>query len=106
FGPLAGVTFSKGAPGGPAVGEMYHEKSQFELRVQMAMPDIRKQVQRGDVAGAQQAMTALGMNGAYQRWVIRTAQNPATRLSDRALRDFYFRSTPEQRARMERVQPR
>jgi hypothetical protein len=25
LGPLAGVTFSKGAPGGPEVGEMYHE---------------------------------------------------------------------------------
>ena len=103
-GPLAGVTFRKGAPGGPAVGEMYHNKSAFEFRVQQAMPDIRKQIQRGDVAGAQQAMTGLGMDAAYSRWVIKTTQNPATRLGAKALGDFYRTATPEQRDRMTRIQ--
>lgn len=104
FGPFAGVTFSKGAPGGPAVGEMYHNKSAFEFRVQQAMPDIRRQIQRGDVPGAQQAMQGLGMDGSYQRWVIKTTQNPATRLSAKGLGDFYRTATPEQRDRMMRFQ--
>jgi hypothetical protein len=103
-GPLAGVTFRKGAPGGEAVGEMYHEKSAFEFRVQQAMPDIRRQILRGDVSGAQQAMTNIGMDASYQRWTIKTTQNPATRLGAKALGDFYHRATPEQRDRMTRIQ--
>lgn len=104
FGPLAGVTFSKGAPGGPAVGEMYHNKGAFEFRVQQAMPDIRKQIQRGDIPGAQKTMTDLGMDASYSRWVIKTTLNPATRLGAKALGDFYRTATPEQRDRMTRIQ--
>jgi len=101
IGPFGGVTFSKGAPGGPAVGEMYANKSRFEFQVQQAMPDIRKQIQRGDIPGAQQAMTSLGMDAGYQKWVIKTTLNPATRIGAKALRDFYRTATPEQRARFE-----
>jgi len=101
LGPFGGVTFSKGAPGGPAVGEMYANKSRFEFQVQQAMPDIRRQIQRGDIPGAQQAMTGLGMDAGYQKWVIKTTLNPATRIGAKALRDFYRTATPEQRARFE-----
>jgi ppGpp synthetase/RelA/SpoT-type nucleotidyltranferase len=103
-GPLAGVTFRKGAPGGEAVGEMYHNKSAFEFRVQQAMPDIRKQILRGDQAGAQQKMTDLGLDASYSRWVLKTTLNPATRLGAKAMRDFYRTATPEQRDRMTRIQ--
>lgn len=103
FGPVAGVTFSKGAPGGPAVGELYAARQQHDLAVQMAMPDIRRQIQRGDIAGATQRMTELGIPGGLQRFYLRTTQNPATRLSPRTLRDFYLYASPEQRARMERI---
>lgn len=103
FGPIAGVTFSKGAPGGPAIGEMYHEKGQFEFRVQKAMPDIRRQIQRGDILGARRAMSTIGMDPSYQNWVVRTTLNPRLRLSARSTRDFYFRATPEQKARMDRA---
>jgi ADP-ribosyltransferase-like protein len=103
-GPMAGVTFSRGAPGGPAVGEMYHAKSQFEFQVNQAMPDIRRQILRGDQPGAEQAMKDLGMDAAYSRWVVKTTLNPATRLSPKGLRDFYRTATPEQRDRMVRAQ--
>jgi hypothetical protein len=103
-GPLAGVTFRKGAPGGEAVGEMYHNKSAFEFRVQQAMPDIRKQILRGDQAGAEAKMTDIGMDASYSRWVLKTTLNPATRLGSKALRDFYRTATPEQRDRMTRIQ--
>jgi hypothetical protein len=104
LGPFAGVTFAKGAPGGMAVGEMYANKSQFEFRVNQAMPDIRRQILRGDIPGAQKAMTGIGMDASYQGWVVKTTLNPATRLGPKALRDFYRTATPEQRARMERAQ--
>jgi hypothetical protein len=104
FGPFAGVTFSKGAPGGPAVGEMYAARSQHDFAVNQALPDIRRQIQRGDIAGAEQRMTDLKIPAGLQRFYVRTTLNPATRLSGRALRDFYNQATPEQRARMERAQ--
>lgn len=104
FGPFLGVTFSKGAPGGPAVGEMYAARAQHDFAVQNALPDIRRQIQRGDVPGAQQRMDDLGIPSGLQRFYIRTTLNPATRLSSRALRDFYQYATPEQRDRMERAQ--
>jgi len=101
FGPIGGVTFSKGAPGGAAVGEMYHAKTQHEFAVQAQLPDIRRQIQRGDVAGAQERMTELGIPAGLQRFYVRTTTNPATRLGGRTLKDFYLYSTPEQRERLE-----
>ncbi len=101
FGPVGGVTFSKGAPGGPAVGEMYHDRTQHQYQVDQQMPDIRKQIQRGDLSGATQRMNELGIPLGLQRFYVRTTINPATRLSPRAIRDFYQYATPEQRMRME-----
>ena len=104
FGPFAGVTFSKGAPGGPQVGEMYASRAQHEFRVNQALPDIRKMIQRGDIDGAIGRMTELDVPQGLQRFYIKTTLNPATRMSPRAVRDFYLHATPEQRERFERAQ--
>ena len=101
LGPVAGVTFSKGAPGGPAVGELYHAREVHQYAVDAALPDIRRQIQRGDLAGARESMQELGIPPGLQKFYIRTTLNPATRLSGRTLRDFYNYATPEQRERME-----
>jgi hypothetical protein len=103
FGPFAGVTFSKGAPGGPAVGEMYATRAQHEFKVNQALPDIRRQIRRGDVDGAIGAMTELDIPQGLQRFYIKSTLNPATRLSPRATRDFYLQATPAQRERFERA---
>jgi hypothetical protein len=102
FGPFAGLTFSKGAPGGPAVGEMYSARTQHEFQVNQEMPDIRRQILRGDIPGAAQRMKELGIPIGLQRFYLRTTLNPATRLSARALKDFYGYATPEQRDRFDR----
>jgi hypothetical protein len=104
LGPFGGVTFSKGAPGGPAVGEMYASRAKHEFQVNQALPDIRRQIQRGDVDGAIGRMTELDIPQGLQRFYIRTTLNPATRMSPRATRDFYLHATPEERARFERAQ--
>lgn len=104
FGPFIGVTFSKGAPGGPAVGEMYAARTQHDFAVQNALPDIRRQIQRGDLDGAMDRMTQLGIPAGLQRFYVRTTLNPSTRLSSKAVRDFYLYATPEQRSRFERAQ--
>jgi len=101
LGPIAGVTFSKGAPGGPAVGELYHAREIHQYAVDAALPDIRRQIQNGDLAGARQSMNELGIPAGLQKFYLRTTLNPATRLSGRTLRDFYQYATPEQRARLE-----
>jgi hypothetical protein len=101
FGPIAGVTFSKGAPGGPAVGELYAAREKHDFAVYSAMPDIRKQIQRGDVMGARAAMQSLGIPRGLQDFYVRTTLNPATRLGGRTLKDFYVYATPEQRQRLE-----
>jgi hypothetical protein len=103
LGPFAGVTFSKGAPGGPAVGEMYASKTQHEFAVNQALPDIRRQILRGDIAGAQDRMMDLDIPVGLQRFYIKTTLNPATRMSPRATRDFYLHATPEQRQRFDRA---
>jgi hypothetical protein len=101
LGPVAGVTFSKGAPGGPAVGELYHARQQHDFAVQAEMPDIRRQILRGDLAGAQERMSQLGIPLGLQRFYIRTSMMPQTRIGGRTLRDFYLYATPEQRQRFE-----
>jgi len=103
FGPIAGVTFSKGAPGGPAVGELYQARAQHQYQVDAALPDIRRQIQRGDIQGATARMTSLGIPPGLQNFYIRTTMNPATRLNGRIIRDFYQYATPEQKLRLERA---
>jgi hypothetical protein len=101
FGPVASVTFAKGAPGGEAVGELYHARTEHNYAVDAELPDIRRQIQRGDEQGARDRMIQLGIPRGLQNFYVRTSQNPATRLSPRTLRDFYQYATPEQKARME-----
>jgi hypothetical protein len=101
LGPIGGVTFSKGAAGGPAMGELYHAREQYRYRLDAALPDLRKQILRGDTQGAIERMRDLGVPPGFQSWIVRTARNPATRLSARALRDFYIYASPEDRVRME-----
>ena len=104
FGPFLGTTFSKGAPGGPPMGIIYAVRAQHEFQVNQAMPDIRRQIQRGDMDGAVSAMTDLDIPQGLQRFYIKTTLNPATRMSPRAVKDFYLHATPEQRSRFERSQ--
>jgi len=102
-GPFFGFMFSKGAPGGPAVGELYQAESQHKYAVDAELPEIRRQIQSGDIEGARARMTELDVPAGLQRFYIRTTQYPATRLKGRTLRDFYRYSTPEQRQRLERA---
>jgi hypothetical protein len=102
LGPLAGVTFSSGAPGGPAVGEMYQNQEEQRFRVQQAMPGIRAQIRDGDTAGAVHAMTELNVPPGLIKYYIRTTLHPETRLSGRALRDFMRQANAEEKARMDR----
>ena len=102
-GPIAGFTTSVGAPGGMARGEQLAAKQAFDTRFNLAWPDIRKQVQGGDIDGAREALRNLGVPPRMVIGLIRNATNPAGALHGRTLRDFYQYSTPEQQERLERA---
>jgi hypothetical protein len=102
FGPLAGTTFSRGYKGGMAVGEWAHAQGMHRFAVDAQMPDIRKQILRGDIEGARERMQQLGIPPGLQRFYIRTALDPSTRLNAKVLRDFHLYATPEVQDRMDR----
>lgn len=80
IGPLAGITFSKGAPGGPAVGEMFAAEDAHREKVNRAMPDIRDLIRVGKEDEARQKMDELGMSPKSQQNTIQTTLNPGVRL--------------------------
>lgn len=101
-GPLAGATFSKGAPGGPAVGQLYRARDEFEMRVRESMPAIRRQIADGDVAGARLAMVKLGISKGLQDFYVRTTLHPQARLTPTQMRQFMQYASPDERENMQR----
>lgn len=93
--PLFGVTVSKGAPGGPAAGELFRARDEHDFKVAERMPRIRQMIRRGDIEEARGEMTELGISPGLQSYYIRSTRNPAVRLSGRRLRDFMRYATPE-----------
>jgi hypothetical protein len=102
FLPVAGITVSKGAPGGPAIGDYYAAKDEHDFQVQQAMSGIQRQIKTGDVAGARAKMTELGIAPGLQNYYVRVAQNPGLRMSGRQLRDFERFANDEQRQQFAR----
>jgi len=100
-GPALGFTASVGAPGGPQHGEQLAAKQDYEARFSLAWPNIKKQIQRGDEAGASAAMKDIGVPAMAQRGLMRAAKDPAASLRGRTLLDFYQYATPEQKLRFE-----
>jgi hypothetical protein len=99
--PLTGLTISKGAPGGPAMADLYAAKDEQSFKVAEARPQITALIKSGDVTGARAKMTELGITPPAQSYMIRAVMNPQARMSGRAIRDFLATATPEQRVRFE-----
>lgn len=107
FGPLVGVTASRGAPGGPAMGELYKGREKHQFSVNEALPEIRRLIKsekEGDFDKAIDKMSDLGIPKALQKFYIRTTQDPSTRLTPKAAKDFYRYATPDEIKRFERAQ--
>jgi hypothetical protein len=104
FGPLGGLTFSKGYPGGPAEGFLHREKADYEFRFNQAKPAIRKLILGGDLTGAIDKMKKLGVPRKDQSWFIRNTQHP-DRISGTQLRNFDQRAAPEERERLRQYMP-
>ena len=106
IGPLLGVTFSKGAPGGPQVGVMFHAEERHQNEVANAMPRIRRAIKDGDLHSAIQQMEAAHMTPAEQRLTLRYAMNPQQRLNRARLRKFEQIAPTDMLDRMEELQQR
>ena len=100
-GVMTGFTVSHGAPGGAASGVLMNAREEHQFRVDEALPDIRKQIRRGDVQGARAAMTKLGMSRFDINSIVKATLNPSTRTAPRALKSFNKYATPEQRQQMQ-----
>jgi diguanylate cyclase (GGDEF)-like protein len=102
-GPLFGLTFSKGAPGGPEIGEMFTVERRHRAEVSEAMPDIKKLIKRGDMDDAIARMYEAHMTPEEIKATIRFSNMPRARLTPRALKKFYQTAPPEERERMDRM---
>jgi hypothetical protein len=102
IGPLFGVTFSRGAPGGPEVGEVYRAERRHRQLVAEAMPEVKELLKQGDEEGALRKMEKAGMTPSEMRVTLRLAAEPGSRLNRNALRRFMQQSTDEERERLNR----
>jgi hypothetical protein len=101
-GPLLGFTFSKGAPGGPAVGELFTIDKQHRSEITAAMPDVKQALKAGDSDKAVDLMQQANMTRQEIRMVLKYASNPGARLSGRALKQFNQVAPEYEQERMDR----
>lgn len=95
--PLAGLTISRGAPGGPPMADIYAVREEQQFKLNEARQDINRMIRNGDIAGARTKMTDLGVQPSLQAYMIRVALNPRLRMSPKQIRSFLSAATPEQK---------
>jgi len=116
-GPLAGVTFSKGAPGGPAVGAIYDEQRRQDAEVHAAMPEIQRALKLANMTSkvevqneyfdkAMTRMQELKMSPGQMRSIIEHALNPESRLSKSAMKRFAQTADDEAKAKIGQLMDR
>ena len=93
-----GVTVRRGYPGGPAAGAAHDIRAEHEQAIQTALPNIHRQYDSGDRAGAAQALAKLGMTPRERVYLLRSWATPASR----ARPPRY--ATPEQRSQLRTLQ--
>lgn len=108
LGPLGGVTFSSGFPGGPAAGEIYLASKEQQYKWDQARPGVRRLIQQGNIPEAVHRMQMLGLARAQIAAALKYTINPSA-MSPRAIRAFMRYASDEDKARfgrlMEQPQP-
>lgn len=98
-----GFSVSHGYPGGPVRGEIHALQQQHEFQVEKAIPRVMELAKQGDVKGASEIMTKLGMKPQQQRAIIFQAKQPHATVSQ--LKTIMRFATPEERGHLqERMQ--
>lgn len=102
-GPLAGLTFSKGYPGGPEAGVQAATKRRHDQEIKQALPEIKQAVENEDYDSATKIMTDMGMTASEQRSMIKRYAAPQSRLNPTSLGKFNRTASPDEIERMENV---
>jgi hypothetical protein len=103
-GPLLGLTFSKGAPGGPEVGVMFDAEKRHADERTRAAPEINQLIKQGDVQQAIEKMEEAHFTPEEQRLTLRYAENPQARLNRSRLRRFEQIAPLDDLERMEQME--
>ena len=103
-GPFFGFTFSKGAPGGPAVGVMFKVSRQHSNEIVNIMPDVKQLIEDGDQNAAIEKMREAHMTPQEIRTTLKYAANPGARISPRKMRQFQQTAPEEEKDRMQKLQ--
>jgi hypothetical protein len=96
-GPLVGLTFSKGYPGGPEAGILAATSRRQEAEISAALPDVKKAIESDDEDKAMEIMDKLGMVPRQQRAIINHYRNPQGKVNARSLMKFERIATPEEK---------
>lgn len=92
-----GLFFSKGAPGGPAVGFMYAAEKEHEFQVQQVLPDAREAILNGDNQQAVKLMRSANMGGKEILSAFKSTLAPGGALNEDRIREVIQYMTPEER---------
>lgn len=104
-GPLVGLTFSKGYPGGPEAGILAATSRRHEVEVSETLPKIKDAIESHNEDKARELMDSLGMPPREQAMLIRHYLNPQDKVNARSLRKFEQTATPEEKELMDQQSP-
>ncbi len=102
-GPLLGLTFSRGYPGGEAGAVVNRTRQEHNFQVQQGLPAVRRDIQDGKIDAATEKMTKLGMSTGTQRRIMFTTMHPDQALSRRQIDEFQRTASPEEKEEYERL---
>lgn len=101
LGPMVGLVYSHGAPGGPQVGEILAQQAQQSAAFADRLPEINKQIDEGKV---QEAMTGLEELGMTPREAYHHVINRQYHIMSRGrMQEFFRTASPEQIERYQRA---
>lgn len=100
--PIAGVTLSKGYPGGPEGKLEFDARQRQEFERQKALPGIRQDIIDGDMDSAREAMGKLGMSPRSQMNMIQKTTNPRAAII-KNIKTFNKKATPEELQQMDQL---
>ena len=102
--PVMGITVSKGAPGGPAMAELYRKQDENEFKYQERRRELQAMVKQGKADEVvDELVTKYGFSKNYARYWVKGVLNPQARMSRGKLQKYDTTATPEEKARMERL---
>jgi hypothetical protein len=102
WGPLVGFTFSQGHPSGPEAGIAAAAKEEYEKKVALVMPDVKKLLKDGKEDEAEQLLEQTGMTPKEIGRLITRQETPREGPSRQALREFNRHASEDMKDRMQR----